>query len=84
MNATTTVKQVRFAKLEIHNFKGTKELVVNFSDDMTIGGANRTGKSTFLMQSPGAYLAKTAKTNRTLTSRTPPTHHSTGRTIRSS
>jgi len=47
MNATTTVKQVRFAKLEIHNFKGTKELVVNFSDDMTIGGANRTGKSTF-------------------------------------
>lgn len=41
-----TTKKVLFKKLTISNFKGIKSLEVDFSDSMTIAGANATGKTT--------------------------------------
>lgn len=40
------MKEIKINKLELHNFKGIRDLKINFNDETNIFGANASGKTT--------------------------------------
>ncbi|HCB4303611.1 TPA: AAA family ATPase, partial [Listeria monocytogenes] len=42
------MKTIKLLKLQLENFKGVKELEIDFQDNTSIYGANASGKTTIL------------------------------------
>ena len=42
------MKQIKIQNIELHNFKGIKDLKINFNDETNIFGANASGKTTIV------------------------------------
>ena len=59
---------IKLTKLSLKNFKGIKELDINFANVTSIKGANATGKTT-IVHSCGCYSERIAKIERILTLR---------------
>lgn len=52
--------KIKLIELKIENFKGIKNLVIDFAKTTHISGRNGTGKQLYLMHTVGCYGIKIA------------------------